>query len=50
MTRIDSAAREFMRPLMSSSAATLVIFVPLAFLAESRVPSSGRCRSRWQSA
>ena len=32
MTRIDSAAREFMRPLMSSSAATLVIFVPLAFL------------------
>jgi multidrug efflux pump subunit AcrB len=30
--RIGSAAREFTRPLMFSSAATLVIFVPLAFL------------------
>jgi CzcA family heavy metal efflux pump len=30
--RIDTAASEFVRPLMSSSAATLVIFLPLAFL------------------
>lgn len=30
--RIDTAAQEFVRPLLSSSAATLVIFVPLAFL------------------
>lgn len=30
--RIDTATREFARPLMSSSAATLVIFAPLAFL------------------
>jgi CzcA family heavy metal efflux pump len=29
---IDAATREFARPLMSSSAATLVIFAPLAFL------------------
>ncbi len=30
--RIEAAAREFTRPLMASSASTLVIFVPLAFL------------------
>jgi CzcA family heavy metal efflux pump len=29
---IDQAVREFMRPLFGSSAATIVIFVPLAFL------------------
>jgi CzcA family heavy metal efflux pump len=31
-TRLDAATHEFARPLMSSSAATLVIFAPLAFL------------------
>jgi CzcA family heavy metal efflux pump len=31
-TRVGRAAREFTRPLMGSSASTIIIFIPLAFL------------------
>jgi len=45
--RVMEAAREFTRPLLGSSASTLVIFAPLAFLSGVTGPSSRRSRSRW---
>jgi len=45
---IERAVSEFLRPLVGSSSATIVIFLPLAFLTGVTGASSRRCRSPWR--